>query len=31
MTEVEVFYPFHPLHGSTLQIQRTKLQHFGAG
>lgn len=21
-TEVKVFYPFHPLHGSTLQIQR---------
>jgi hypothetical protein len=30
MTEVEVFYPFHPLHGSTLQIQRRPKRGDGA-
>ena len=29
-TEVEVFYPFHPLHGSTLQIQRKPKRGDGA-
>jgi hypothetical protein len=29
-TEVKVFYPFHPLHGSTLQIQRRPKRGNGA-
>jgi hypothetical protein len=29
-TEVKVFYPFHPLHGSTLQIQRRPKRGDGA-
>jgi hypothetical protein len=29
-TEVKVFYPFHPLHGSTLHIQRRPKRGDGA-
>ena len=29
-TEVKVFYPFHPLHGSTLQLQRRPKRGEGA-
>ena len=29
-TEVKVYYPFHPLHGSTVQIQRRPKRGDGA-